>query len=131
MDNTTKISPFEFVNAINNRRKDVGGRDVIDRHYVPYLVNHQLSYFPDTIFAANAINMYHSVPKYAQFLFLLNMIRPRQRFSKWVKGVKHEDIEMIAQYYGYTYEHARQICDILTDEQKQQIKTCQQKGGAG
>ena len=52
------MNPFDFVNSINNG-KYVMDNDAKEQAYTPFLVNRALSYFPDTIAAANRANMMH------------------------------------------------------------------------
>ena len=43
------MNPFEFVNAINYTKKNIMIDDITEKAYAPYMVNRQLSYFPDTV----------------------------------------------------------------------------------
>jgi len=46
------MNPFEYCNAINYTKKDIMVDDISEKKYSAYMVNRQLSYFPDTILAA-------------------------------------------------------------------------------
>ena len=67
--------------------------------------------------------------KKMQFSFLINNIRPRKRFNKWIKAEKIEAIEVIKEYYGYSTEKARQVLPLLNDEQLDYLRTKLIKGG--
>jgi len=67
--------------------------------------------------------------KRLQFDFLINTIRPRKRFNKWLKAEKIEDLEVVKQYYKYNTEKAQQALRILTPEQLQTIKERLNTGG--
>ena len=69
------------------------------------------------------------VEKKLQFQFLINTIRSRKRFNKWIKPEKIDDLEMVKEYYGYSTEKARQALSILTPEQITMIKQKLKKGG--
>jgi hypothetical protein len=64
-----------------------------------------------------------------QFTFLLNTIRPRKRFSKWLKASKLANLELVKQYYGYSNKKAQQALNLLTKEQVEYIKNKLSKGG--
>ena len=61
--------------------------------------------------------------------YLINIIRKRKRFSKWVKPELEHDLESVKEYYGYSNEKARQALSILSKEDLEQIKSKVDKGG--
>ena len=67
--------------------------------------------------------------KLLQYSFLINIIRPKKRFNKWIKSEKIEAIEIVKDYYGYSTEKARQVVSILTIEHIDTLKQKLQKGG--
>ena len=123
------ISPFDFINAINHSKVDLIVDDWSEKQYTPYLVNRGLSFGSDTVIPANEMNSRPHLDKKLQFQFLINTVRPRKRYNKWVKAEKVEAIELIKTYYGYSTEKARQALSILTSEQIEHIKQKLQKGG--
>lgn len=123
------ISPFDFINAINHSKEDLIVDDWSEKQYIPYLVNRGLSFGSDTVIPANEMNSRPHLDKKLQFHFLINTVRPRKRYNKWVKAEKVEAIELIKTYYGYSTEKARQALSILTSEQIEHIKEKLKKGG--
>ena len=123
------MNPFEFVNAINYTKKNIMIDDVAEKAYAPYMVNRQLSYFPDTVLAANEMNRCHHVDNRLQFDFFINIIRKRKRFSKWFKPEQISDLDAVKIYYGYSNEKARQIITLLSTEQINELKHKVAKGG--
>ena len=97
--------------------------------YPPFIVNKCLAPFPDTILLLNEINQYPSIDKKLQFDFLINSLRPRKRFTPWVKAKKLEDIEYVKEFYGYNNEKAKVALTILNDDQIATIKQKLNKGG--
>ena len=95
------MNPFEYVNAINNTKKDIMIDDLAERGYNSFMVNRSLSYFKDTVLYANEMNINHNIDNRLQFDFLINMVRKRKRFSKWEKVVSESDVEVVKEYYGY------------------------------
>ena len=64
-----------------------------------------------------------------QFDFLINIVRPKKRFAKWSKTEHHDDLEAVVQYFGYSYEKAKQVMDILSSQQIKDVKKKLEKGG--
>jgi hypothetical protein len=125
------MNPFEYVNAINSTKKDIMVDDLAEKAYAPFMVNRSLSYFPDTVLAANEMNRYHQIDNRLQFDFLINIIRKRKRFSKWDKKKIDGDVEVIKEYYGYNEQKALQVLPLLTPEQIELIRKKVNKGGRG
>tara|TARA_B100002019_G_C20788863_1_gene365703 strand:+ start:158 stop:535 length:378 start_codon:yes stop_codon:yes gene_type:complete len=123
------MNPFEFVNSVNYTKDDIMVDDLTEKAYNSFLINRQLSYFQDTAIIANEMNRYHQIDNKLQYHFLLNIIRKRKRFSKWIKPQREDDVEAIKEYYGYSNEKARQSLDLLSPEQIQIIRNKVQKGG--
>ena len=108
--------------------EDNGSRD-IERGYNSFLINRSLSYFADTVSFANIVNRYHHIDNKLQYHFLINIIRKRKRFSKWMKPETESDIEVVKQYYGYSNQKARQVLPLLSPEQITIIRQKVSKGG--
>ena len=123
------MNPFEYANAINYTKKDIMVDDVAEKAYSPYMVNRQLSYFADTVLAANEMNRNHHIDNRLQFDFFINIIRKRKRFSKWFKPEQISDLDVVKKYYGYSNEKARQILTLLSTEQINELKNKVAKGG--
>ena len=123
------ISPFEFINAITYNKNDLMVDDWAEKQYAPYIVNKGLSYGADTVIQANEMNSRPHLDKKLQFQFLINNIRPKKRFNKWIKADKIESIEVIKQYYGYSTDKARQVLPLLNQSQIDLIEQKLEKGG--
>ena len=122
------MNPFDFVNAINFSKKDIISQEN-KKNYLPYIVNRQLSYFKDTVLLANEMNANHHLDNVLQFHFLLNIVRPRKRFSKWEKQIASSALEAVHEYYGYSNEKARSALTVLSPHDLEQIKKRNYKGG--
>ena len=123
------MNPFEFVNAINYTKKNIMIDDITEKAYAPYMVNRQLSYFPDTVLAANEMNRNHHLDNRLQFDFFINIIRKRKRFSKWYKPETISDLDAVKKYYGYSNEKARQVLSLLSPEHINELKRKVTTGG--
>ena len=123
------MTPFDYLNSINDTKQDIMKDDIDERAYVPFVINRTLSYFSDTVAIANEMNRYHHIDKKLQYHFLINIIRKRKRFSKWAKPDLVSDMEVVKQYYGYSNEKARQVFHLLSPEQIEELKKKVSKGG--
>ena len=103
--------------------------DIAEKAYASFVINRTLSYFPDTVCIANEMNRYHHLDKKLQYHFLINIIRKRKRFSKWIKPDLDSDIEVVKEYYGYSNEKARQVHSLLSSEQIEELRKKVNKGG--
>jgi hypothetical protein len=68
------MSPFDFLNSINDTKKDLFDDPQAEKDYNSYLINRGLSYFPDTVLYANEMNRNFDIAKRWQFDFLKNSI---------------------------------------------------------
>jgi len=123
------MNPFEYLNSINYTKKDIMVDDIAEKQYNAFMVNRSLSYFNDTVLMANEINRYHHLDNRLQFDFLLNIVRKKKRFSKWMKPETVSDVEVVKDYYGYTNEKAKQALTLLTSDQINELKKKVYKGG--
>ena len=85
--------------------------------YVPFITNRTLSYFTDTVLYSNEINQYHHVDNKLQYDYLINSIRPKKRYAKWVKVQDSDDLENVKLYFGYSTNKALQALKVLSLKQ--------------
>jgi hypothetical protein len=108
----------EYLNAINYTKNNLLDTDdeSVEKEYNPFVVNRCLSYFIDTILYVNEMNRLPQTDKRMQFDYLLNSIRKNKRYSKWLKRESEENLELVKEFYGYSDQKAREILDIITEE---------------
>lgn len=123
------MNPFTYLNSINFSKEDVMVDDVAEKGYNSFLINRSMSYFYDTVGIANVMNRYHHLDNKLQYHFLINIIRKRKRFSKWMKPETESDIEVVKQYYGYSNDKAKNVLPLLSPEQITIIRQKVSKGG--
>jgi hypothetical protein len=123
------MSPFDFLNAINDTKINVMVDDIAEKQYLPYMVNRGLSYFPETAMYANEMNQNYHLDERLQFDYLINSISRKRRFGKWLKPTESEDLLIVKEHYGYSNEKARSALTILSSEQLNELKQRQFKGG--
>lgn len=110
-------NPFNYVNAINL------GIDLnVDTDYNAFITNRALSFYPDTLFVANEINLHSDLDPQMQFDFLRTMITPRKRFAKWPKPVKQRAASVLSKRYQISMSKAYQYQQFYTDEEIDQLE---------
>ena len=123
------LTPFDFINAISHTKQDLMESEEAESQYKPYVINKGLSFFPDTVIQANEMNSRPHLNKKMQFNFLINIIRSKKRYSKWLKADKLSALDIIQQYYGYSKDKARQVFPLFSEEQIEYLKRRIKKGG--
>jgi hypothetical protein len=123
------ISPFDFINAIHYSKDKLIVDDWSEKQYNPYIINKGLSYGHDTVIPANEMNSRPHIDKILQFDFLINIIRPKKRFNKWIKAEKIDDLEVVKEYYGYSTEKAKQVLPLFNDSIITELRKRITKGG--
>ena len=111
------MDPFKFLNCINQNKTPLMDEDPLcEREYIPFLINRGLSYFVDTVVLANQMNQAHWLDKKTQFEYLRATVRPRNRYSKWHKPQENARIEALKTLYGYSESKARQMVDLVKED---------------
>ena len=121
----------DYLKAINHTKENLMDTEdeEWEKKYPPFIVNKCLSGFQDSLMLVNEINQYPNTDKKLQFDFLINSIRPRKRFTPWLKAKKLKNLEYVKEFYGYNNEKAKIALTILNDEQIATIKQKLNKGG--
>ena len=120
----------DWLNSINQTKKNLIDEDPsLEKDYSPYIINRIYSGHLDSIMFANEMNMHHFLPKKMQYDFLLNTLRPKKRFSPWLRKDTIKDLDLVKRYYGYSNEKAQQALKILTKDQLNFIKSKFETGG--
>ena len=123
------MSPFDFLNSINNTKITLVDKDPDSiKNYNGFVINSSLSYFPDTVFLSNEMNRLHQLDYKMQYDVLINIVRRKKRFSKWDKPDERADMECLKKYFGYSEQKAKQVIGLLTESQ---IKTIKKKVSTG
>ena len=123
------MNPFDYLNSINHKKEDIMVDDEAEKGYSPFMINRGLSYFQDTVLLANEMNINSHLPHRMQYDFLMTAIRPRKRFSKWMKKTTPAKVEVIKEYYGYSDAKAESVEDLISDEDIKHMKSVLSQGG--
>ena len=120
----------DWLNSINQNKKNLIDEDPsLEKGYSPYIVNRIYSGHLDAVLFSNEMNRYHFLPKKLQYDFFLNTLRPKKRFSPWLRKDEIKDLELVKRYYGYSNEKAKQALRILNKEQLNFIRSKFEIGG--
>lgn len=122
-------NPFDYITSISHTKKDMMEDEQGEKDYSAWMVNRGLSYFPDTILYANEMNQMAHLGNKLQYTYLINTIRPRKRFSKWVKKKEDSDLDAVMRCYGYNIDKAKSALSILSPDQVKKIKEKLDEGG--
>lgn len=120
----------DYLYSINQSKKNILKDDPeAERKYPPFIVNKCLSSFTDTVLYANEMNKNPHLDKRLQYDFFINSLKPRKRFTPWLRKETLEDIELVKQYYGYSHNKALEAVRLLTKEDLNYIRKILNKGG--
>ena len=121
----------DYLKSINRTKEKLMDSDdeLWEKKYPPFIINKCLAPFPETVHLVNEMNVNHHLDSKLQYDFLLNSLRPRERYTPWLKAKKIKNLEYVKEYYGYSNEKAKVALDILSDEQIETIKNSLSKGG--
>ena len=121
----------DYLNAINVSKEPL--LDISESYtkqsYPPFVVTRCLSSFPDTLFAANEMNTRPLIDSKMHFDFLRGAVRPRKRFSKWLKREDDSRVAALVEYYGMSSRKAREALSVLSEADLEEIVAAVDKGG--
>ena len=125
-----RVSPWDIIDAINTHNAELVTEDnEAQCKKEAYYVFRALSMGADTVILANEMNARDHLDFQLQFDFLINTIRPRKRYNKWLKPETIDVLKDVCEYYGYSMAKARQVLPLLTLDQLLIIKQKLNKGG--
>jgi len=127
------MNPFDYVKDVSYTKKDImtgtENDELAEKDYNPFLTNHAFSYHADSVLHANEMNRLYNLSNRAQFYYYINILRKRNRFSKWNKKKKDDNIELVCNAYNCSRTIAKQYLTILSKDQLKVLKKKQEKGG--
>ena len=103
--------------------------DIEEKAYQPFLINKALSYPQDAVFLVNEMNTRHSTEGRLQYLFFINTLRKRQRFSKWHKPYESKKLDTVKNAFGVSSQRAKEYLELLNDKQYRDLKDSMKIGG--
>ena len=122
------MNPFDFVKSVTYTKQDIMN-DLNESEYESFLVNRALSYHQDCLLYANEMNRRFELSSRLQYHYLLNTIRKRNRFAKWIKPGKIADLNIVMEYYQISRAKAEEYLNILSNREVEHIRKKMNKGG--
>ena len=121
----------EYLNAINTTKEGMldENEHYTKQAYPAFVVTRCMSYFPDTLFASNEMNTRPHIDPKLHFDFLRFAVRPRKRFSKWIKREQDDRVGALIAYYGFSAKKAREALGVLSEEAIAEIQKLISIGG--
>ncbi len=120
----------DYLNSINQSKINLMDSDPgYEKKYNSYVINRYFSGFSDIVLFANEMNYHWQIDKKLQYDFYINIIRPKKRFSPWLKKQDDDIVDLIKQYYGYNTDKAKSALKILNGDQIEFIKSKMNRGG--
>lgn len=117
------LSPFDFIKSVSNTKKDVMKENPDNaKAYKAYVVNHGLSFYPDTVLIANDMNLYPEIPVESQYYYYMGAIRKGNRYSEWHKLKKNEDLDLVQKVYQVRREIAKQYLKLLSKDDLDKLR---------
>ena len=127
---TKKISTFDFANSINFTKENLIVDEATEKEYNPFIVNRAMGFAADTVIPGNEMNARPHIDNKMQYDFLCGVVRKSKRYNKWIKS-EEENLEAVQEYFGYSFNKAKEALRILTSEdiEKIKVKLTRSKGG--
>jgi len=108
MKTSSKMSPFDFLNAINLTKENLIVDDETEKQYNAFMVNRGLSYFQDTALIANEMNLAPHLSSKPQFDFYIASLGGNAEWSLLVPKLSDREIEYCRNKGIYIDENVQQ-----------------------
>ena len=107
-----KVSPFEFVKAIGERRDDpVDTGELSIEDYNPFMVTRALGHRRDLALAVKLVSSKQGLTKFQHYKILKSLVKPRrnQKGEFWARSEKDDQLKIVMEYMGVGENEAREI----------------------
>lgn len=124
-------TPFDFIKDLSKEKTNLLEKDYGTNNpdYNQFMINKGFSYFSDTILHADQMNSLPQLENLMHNKYYLEALPSRNRFSKWHKPSKDEDITVIQQVYKCGKRRAMEYLLILSKEQMSDLRKKCETGG--
>lgn len=83
-----------------------------EKEYSPYMVNRFLSMDVSTAMYAQEMNLHYGLDKDMHYEYLINAVRKKKRYFKYVKDDKQENLDIIAKFYNISHTKAKEVASL-------------------
>lgn len=112
----------KFLKSINYDKNYLIENEEDMSSYVPFLINRSMSYFPDTLWYAVEIAKYGGCTNSLHYIYWLESVKKRKRFSKWYKPKKENMIEIIQKIYKVNRFKATEYMACMNENQLKHVE---------
>ena len=124
MNDEQRISPFEFVKAINSHSDPVEEGKLPIEVFNPFMVMMICSFREDGIFQCQEMNKFlFRVPNLASYYFMKGFIKPRRlKREEFFRGKKRDsDLKFLIDL-GWSPKKAEEILEIVTADELDELR---------
>ena len=110
---------WRYENSISLTKSNEEIGSMAEHKYNAWRTNNYFSNFADTILYANQMNINYGIDDKMHYDYLKGSVPKKKRFFKHDKKTEKKDstIELLQEYYGYSYDKAKNVASLLTDDQ--------------
>lgn len=119
---------FRFLTDISYEKEFLLNEDNQSQYY-PYMVNRFLSMDVGTIMFAQEMNSRPSLDKDLHYQYLLNAVRKKKRYFKYMKNEKNEQAQLLSEYYNININKAKEVLPLHTKDDLKVIASKLNTGG--
>ena len=123
----------EWLPSVYNKKQYLfaeGSIEEIERGYPAFMMNRALSQNEETVLIANELNRMSSLDPKMQYDFLFHLIpKGKMPWGKWAKATPSDTINTIVEAYNISAKKAEEICDLLGEDDIENLKSYLDKGG--
>lgn len=115
----TKLSPFDFVNAINQKKHLDLTDEVIEKQYDPFIINRAFLQNEGTVNLAAFMDQNYFLDKRLQFEFYFHIIPKNNSYGKWAKANTDMDekIEVLKKLFSYSRAKCIEVIPFISDDE--------------
>jgi hypothetical protein len=122
-------SPFDYIGNILSGKDPIWNPETSPGEYKQFMTNRGLSYHYDTVMLAQLVN-HDRLPDDLHYQFLFSSVNKKRRpFTKWVKAVTDEDIQLVQTVYKCNRKVAEQYLKILNTSDLEKLRMSLNTGG--
>ena len=128
---TVKLTPFDFLTAINEKKKMDFSDENTEKQYNAYMVNRGMSQMAEFVRYASLMDSNYHLDRKMQFDFYYHIIPKGKRFTKWAKGEieREEIIQVLMKLYSYSKKRAAEVSMLVTEDDIKKMKMRLNEGG--
>lgn len=113
-------SAFDIVKEVRSKKR-LHLESEVDQYYNAFVINRLLSQDVNNISALSIVNEMSSLPPNMQYTFLCAVIHTGNSFLRWNRVDGMKTINAVQEYYGVSFNVAKQYIELLTPESMAEI----------